>query len=69
MKKPCMHTIIGSSGRDCVLIILFQLYGTKAGLFEDNLFWVGQYDHPPNLHTGKRTNPILIYLNIILIIT
>ena len=41
-----MYTIIGSSGRDCVLIILFQLYGSKAGLFEDNLFWLDQYDHP-----------------------
>ena len=44
MKKPYMHTIIGSSGRDCVLIILFQLYGSKARLFEYNLFWVGQYN-------------------------
>ena len=25
MKKPYMHTTIGSCGRDCVLIILFQL--------------------------------------------
>ena len=47
MKKPYMRTIIGSSGRDCVLITLFQLYASKAGLFEGNLFWVGQYDHPP----------------------
>ena len=39
MKKPYMHTIIGSSGRDCVSV--------KAGLFKGNLFWVGQYDHPP----------------------
>ena len=28
MKKPYMRTVIGSSGRDCVLI--------KAGLFEGN---------------------------------
>ena len=41
-----MYTIIGSSGRDCVLIILFQLYGSKAKLFEDNLLWLDQYDHP-----------------------
>ena len=27
MKKPYMHTIINAPGRDCVLIILFQLYG------------------------------------------
>ena len=39
-----MQKIIGSSGRDYVLIILFQIYGSKAGLFESNLFWVGQYD-------------------------
>ena len=25
-------------------MIVFQLYGSKAGLFEGNLFWVGQYD-------------------------
>ena len=43
-----MHIIIGFSGRDCVFIILFQLYGSKAGRFEDSLFWVGQYDPPPN---------------------
>ena len=55
-----MHTIIGSSGRDCVLIILFQLYGSKGGLFESNSFWVGHYDHPCNLHTGRRTNPTTI---------
>ena len=42
-----MRTIISSSGRDYVLIILFQLYGTEAGLFEGNFFWVGQYDHFP----------------------
>ena len=29
---------IGSSGRDCVLIILLQLYDSKTSLFEDNLF-------------------------------
>ena len=32
-----MGTIIGS-GRDCVLIILFQLYGCKVGLFQGDLF-------------------------------
>ena len=46
MKKPYMGTIIGSSGRDCVLVILFQIYGPEGGLFEGNLFWVGQYDPP-----------------------
>ena len=39
MKKLHMPTIICSSRRGCV--ILFQLYGSKAGLFEDNLFWLG----------------------------
>ena len=43
MKKPFMRTIMGFSGRDCILIILFQLYGFKTGLFEGNLFWMGQY--------------------------
>ena len=47
MKKTYMHTIIGSSERDFVLIILFQIYGFKTGLYENNLFWVGQYDLPP----------------------
>ena len=46
IKKLYMYTIIGSSGRDCVLIILFQLYGSKAKLFDGNLLWLDQYDHP-----------------------
>ena len=46
MKKPYMRTIVGSSGSDCVLIILLQLCGSKAWLFEGDLFWVGQYDSP-----------------------
>ena len=33
-----MRTIIGSSAKDYGLIILFQLYGSKAGLSESNLF-------------------------------
>ena len=44
MKKLYMCTIIGSSWRNCVLIILFQLYGSNGGFFECNLFGVGQYD-------------------------
>ena len=35
-----MCAIIGS-GRDCFLIILFQIYSAKAGLFQGNLFWMG----------------------------
>ena len=38
---------IGSFGRDCVLIILFQLDGSKAGLLEGTFFWVGQYEPSP----------------------
>ena len=30
-------------------MILFRLYGSKAGLFEGNLFWVCQYHLPPTL--------------------
>ena len=37
-----MHTIIAY-----IYTILFQLYGSKAGVFEDNLFWEGKYDPPP----------------------
>ena len=47
IKKLEMRTVTGFSGRDCVLIILFRLYGPKFGLFEGNLFWVGQHDPPP----------------------
>ena len=43
-----MRTIIDSSGRECVLVILFQLDGSKPGLFKGNLFWVGQYDPQPS---------------------
>ena len=46
MKKPYMSSTIGSSGRDCVLIILFQFYGFRAWCFKSNLFQVGQYDPP-----------------------
>ena len=35
-----MRTIIGSFRRDCVLIILLQLYGSEAALFESNLFYL-----------------------------
>ena len=44
MKKPYMRIILGSSGSDCVLVILFELYGFQVGLFQGNLFWLGQYD-------------------------
>ena len=50
MKKLYMCTIIGSSERDCVLIILFQLFASKAGLLEGSLL----------VYIGRRTTPILI---------
>ena len=51
MKKPYVHTvidssgrdcvliltIIGSTGRDCVLIILFQLYSSKARFYDGDV--------------------------------
>ena len=46
-----------SSGKDCFLIILFQLYGSKAGLFDiiySGWVIVGTF------------NPIFIELNAIL---
>ena len=60
-----MCIIIGSSERDCVLIILFQLYDNKGRLFEGNLFWVSQHDSS-NIHIGRRTTPVLIQSNTIL---
>ena len=42
MKEPCMRAIIGHSRR--TFIILFQLCGSKAGLFQVDLFWMGKYD-------------------------
>ena len=47
MKISYMCTCASSSGRDYVLIILFQLYDSKTGLFEGNLFWVGHNDPLP----------------------
>ena len=47
IKKSYMCTFASSSERDYVLFILFQLYGSKTGLFEGNLFWVGHNDPPP----------------------
>ena len=43
-----MCTIIGLLGRVFVLVIVFQLYDSKAGLFAGNLFWVGQCDPQPS---------------------
>ena len=48
MKKQYTRSIIGSSARNCALIILFQLYNFKAALFGGNSFQVGQYDPFPS---------------------
>ena len=64
MKKPYMHTIIGSSGRDCVSVILFQLYGSWARLFEGNLFLVGQY-YPQR--SSPKTTEIILWMLISLV--
>ena len=61
MKNPYICTIIDISRRDRVLIILFQLHGSR--LFEEDLLWVDLHDPIPNLHVGGRTNQILILLN------
>ena len=56
MKKPSMLTIIGSSGRDSVLMILFQLYGTKAGHFKVICSGGGgQYDSSPHSSYWKKS--------------
>ena len=46
MKKPNMRKIIGSSKG--LLIILFQLHGSRAGLFEGDTF-----NPPPPLSSPK----------------
>ena len=64
MKEPYMHTIIGSFRRNCILMILFQFYGTKAGRFKVICSrWVNMTP-PHNRHIGRRTNPILIYKSL-----
>ena len=60
MKKPYLRTIIGSSGKGCVSVILFKLNGTKDGLFEDNLFWVGQHNHFQSSYWKKNSSNINI---------
>ena len=55
-----MRAITGSSGKGCVLIILFQLCCccSKAGLFESN------YSPLPNHHIGRKSNPMSNLLKI-----
>ena len=61
MKNPYMHTITDSSGRDCVLIILFQLYSSKAGLFKVLYSgWVSMTPPPPTLIMEERLIKLLL---------
>ena len=46
-------------------LLNLSLISFRAGFFEGNLFWVSQYDLP-DLHIGRKTNPILRQLNTIL---
>ena len=43
---------------------LISTLRSYAGSSEGNLFWVDQFDTlpppPPNLHIGRKTNPIVI---------
>ena len=61
MIKVYMRRIIGSSESDCTLMILFQLYGSGAGLFEGDFILNGSVwlSLPLKLYT-ERTNPIFI---------
>ena len=61
--KSCTYAKIGSSGRDCVLFILFQIYGSRAGLFEGDLFWVGQYGSVSTNKTLHYLQTVLYFLN------
>ena len=58
MKKPYMLAIIGSSGRDCVLMTSFSLYDPKTGFLE--VIYSGWVSMTPTLHIGRKTNPALI---------
>ena len=65
-----MRSFIGSSGRDCVLSILFILFNFLALMlgFLKVICYGCVIMTPPtlNLHIGRRTNLILIEPNIIL---
>ena len=67
--EKAVHKNLGSSGRDCVLIILYQHYGRKTGLFEICFFWVGQYEvkkvkvkKPPKLKEIVKTKEVKIHI-------
>ena len=48
IKYLYMGPIIVHLKKVYVLFILFPIYDSKAGLFEGNLFWVGQSDPQPS---------------------
>ena len=59
MKKPHICTVIGSSGRGYVLIILFALYCSMVGFLI--VIYSGLVNSmTPNLYIGRKANPILI---------
>ena len=64
--KRCTYAKIGSSGRDCVLFILFQIYGSRAKLFEGDLFWVDQYESVSTNKAVHCLQTVLYFLKYIL---
>ena len=61
-----MCTILGSFGREYVLVMLFQHYGPTLGFLKIIHSWWIRMTPSPNLHIGRRPNPILIYFHAIL---
>ena len=59
-----MYMIIDSFGRNCVLMILFQIDGNKTGLFKVVCSGRVNMTLPQNQHTGRRDNPLLIYKSL-----
>ena len=61
-KHFSLRTSICSSGRECVLIILFQLYGSiRLGFLKAiSSGWVSMTPPPLPQHSTERTNPILL---------
>ena len=62
MKKPYLRTIIGSCGRDFVLIISFLHFIVLRLGFLNEIYsgWVSMTVPPSNLHNEGKTNAILI---------
>ena len=58
MKKPYLRAVIGSSGRGCVLIILFPLYSSKGG-FLNVIYSEWLSSMAPNLFIGRKTSRML----------